>query len=145
MGVVVPFNYQAWIASYPELTYVDDKQAMSYFGIAGSLHRNDGGGPVDDPVQQLALLNMVTAHLAKLYAPNADGTPNTAGVGRVSDATQGSVSVSLDYGTVSSSQAFWLQTKYGALYWQATSAFRTMRYMPYRRSFSPFPWRRRWY
>jgi uncharacterized protein DUF4054 len=135
VGIVVQWTYDGWIAQYPELTYVSDKAAAAYLTIATTLHRNDGGGPVEDAATQLNLLNMVVAHLAQLYAPNADGTPNASLVGRITDATQGSVSVSTDYGTITPSMAFWLQTKYGALYWAATAPYRTARYLPHRRFF----------
>jgi hypothetical protein len=33
-------------------------------------------------------------------------------------------------GTVVYGQAYYLQTQWGAMYWQATARFRTMRYIP---------------
>lgn len=137
MGVIVQFNYAAWIANplyAPFAATVDQDQAQAYFDIATTLHRNDGGGPVNDATQQLNLLNMVTGHLAALFAPPAPAQSATGLVGRINSATQGSVSVQAAYSNnVSEQMAFFIQTKWGAMYWVATAPFRTMRYMPSRR------------
>jgi Protein of unknown function (DUF4054) len=132
MGVVVQFNYAAWAALYPEFgTTVTQTQADGYFDIATTIHRNDGGGPVNSPAQQIQLLNMLTAHIAQLMAPPSPGQQPSQIVGRINSATQGSVSVQAAYSTnVSQQMAFFIQTKYGALYWTATAPYRTMRYRP---------------
>lgn len=135
MGVVVSFNYAQWIATYPEFTgLVSQSQATSYFAIATTIQRNDGGGPVNSADQQLSLLNMLVAHIAALFGPSAAGQSATPGgiVGRISGATQGSVSVqAAAYSSnVSEQMAWFIQTKYGAMYWVATAPFRTMRYLP---------------
>ena len=132
MGVVVQFDYGAWSALYPELAAgVSQPQAQQYFNLATAIHRNDGGGPVNDPVQQLSLLNMVTAHIAALFAPPTAGQQPNNLVGRINSASQGSVSVQAAYSNnVSEQQAWFIQTKYGAMYWAAAAPFRTMRYVP---------------
>ena len=133
MGVVVSFDYTVWSAAYPELAvYVSSAQAQEYFNIATSVHRNDGGGPVNDATQQLNLLNLLTAHIAFLFAPPAAGqAPNNNLVGRINSASQGSVSVQAAYSNnVSDQMAWFIQTKYGAMYWAATAPYRTMRYVP---------------
>lgn len=134
MGVVVQFDYAAWIALYPEFgSTVSQPQAQQYFTIATTIHRNDGGGPVNDPTQQLALLNMMTAHIAALMAPPAPGQQASSLVGRINSASEGSVSVQAAYSNnVSEQMAWFIQTKYGALYWTATAPYRTMRYVPNR-------------
>jgi hypothetical protein len=103
--------------------------ASAYFAEACLYHRNDGGGVVNDPVTQLTLLNMVTAHIAKRYATDANGNAPSDLVGRIASATQGSVSVSTQDSDTQPSAQFWKQTKYGADYWQMTRRFRTMRYI----------------
>ncbi|MET2743995.1 DUF4054 domain-containing protein, partial [Staphylococcus caprae] len=60
-------------------------------------------------------------------------------VGRVASATEGSVSISLDYGTMGNNERFYLQTPYGNLYWQMTKRFRSFLY---RLGKSPMPVRR---
>lgn len=134
MGIIVQFSYQAWIANPLYAGFaatVDSDQAQGYFDIATTIHRNDGGGPVNDAAQQLNLLNMVTGHLAALFAPPAPGQAPSTLVGRISSATQGSVSVQAAYSNnVTEQMAFFIQTKWGALYWLATAPYRTMRYIP---------------
>ena len=75
------------------------------------------------------LLFLVTAHLAALYS-GIGGQPASPLVGRVAQATEGTVNVSVDAGPVTASQAWWMQTKYGAAFWQASMRYRTMRYVP---------------
>jgi hypothetical protein len=77
------------------------------------------------------LLNMLTAHIAMMNSGiTASSVPNGGSsqlVGRISDATQGSVSVSADMGTAGpagGSAPWYQQTKYGAAYWQATAGYR---------------------
>lgn len=135
MGVIVQFDYAAWLALYPEFTTtVNSGQAQQYFNLATTIHRNDGGGPVEDATQQLSLLNILTAHIAALFAPPATGQSASGLVGRVNSATQGSVSVQAAYSNnVGEQMAWFIQTKYGAMYWTAITPFRTMRYLPSRR------------
>lgn len=54
-------------------------------------------------------------------------------VGRVSDATEGAVSVSAELNTApltNPGQAYYSQTKYGFQFWQATARFRTALFLP---------------
>ncbi|CAN7375008.1 DUF4054 domain-containing protein [Bradyrhizobium sp. LjRoot220] len=136
MGVIVSFDYATWIANplYAGfVTTVDAPAAQGYFDIATTIHRNDGGGPVCDATQQLNLLNMLVGHLAGLFAPPSPGVAPSGVVGRISSATQGSVSVQAAYSNnVTEQMAWFIQTKWGALYWTATAPFRTMRYIPNR-------------
>lgn len=132
MGVIVAFDYTAWLAIYPEFTAtVNAPQAQEYFNLATSIHRNDGGGPVNSAAQQLSLLNMLTAHISAMFAPPAAGQKASGLVGRINSATQGSVSVQAAYSNnISEQMAWFVQTKYGAMYWTATAPFRTARYRP---------------
>ncbi len=144
MGVVVAFNYAAWAALFPEFSLtVDEAQADVYFEIATGFVRNDGGGPVTSAQTQTDLLNFVTAHLAFLYS-GTNTQPAAQLVGRISNAAEGSVNVATDYGNnVSQSMAFWLQSKYGALFWARTAVYRTARYLVGRNNLGlagpPFP------
>lgn len=132
MGVIVTFDYAQWKAIYPEFDQtVNAGQAQQYFQLATTVHRNDGGGSVNNADQQLALLNMLTAHIAALMAPSTAGGQASGLVGRISSATEGSVSVQAAYSNnVSQQMAWFIQTKYGAMYWTATAPFRTMCYVP---------------
>ena len=128
MGIQVSFNYPQWIVRYPEFNYLSLLIVQEYFNEATLYHRNDGGGPVNDANQQSLLLNMLTAHIAKLNAPLRTGQPAPDTVGRVSNASEGSVSVALEFSSTAEAAQWYNQTKYGAAYWAAIRAFRTMRW-----------------
>lgn len=139
MGAVVAFNYTQWIARYPEfnqagILVVSDQQAQAYFNEATIYHRNDGTGPVTQASVQLALLNMLTAHIAARYAATTPvsgaGQPASPLVGRIGSATEGSVNVSIDLNVPAGTAQWYAQTKYGLDYWTATAPYRTMRYAP---------------
>lgn len=141
MGVKVAFSYGDWIAIWPEFSTVNSAQATQFFGIATTLHANDGTGPIMDPVQQTALLNMLTAHIAALWSTNGKPSATNTPPGRISSASEGSVSVNYEYATtpINATAAFFLQTKYGALYWAATSPYRQMNYVSTPATPSTFP------
>lgn len=140
MGAVVGFDYAAWLNFFPEFGYVSAPQAALYFDIATTAHRNDINGPVVDAAKQLQLLNIVTAHVAALFAPKVPGgDPANALVGRIASASEGSISVSADFGSLPSSAAWWSQTRYGAMYWQLTKPYRNATFvLGPRRVFDPF-------
>lgn len=125
MAVVV-FNYLGWAARYPELAATANQDlAELYFLEAELFVNNSPWSVVCDVARRTLFLNMVTAHIAWLSAPDRQGV-----VGRLSQASEGSVSASFDYGTQAASAAFWLQSPYGASFWQATAGYRTMHYLP---------------
>lgn len=134
MGVVIAFSYANWVARYPEFAAIAQPTVEQYFAEATIYHSNNGSGPVDDPTVQSALLNMVTAHVAARYSQSqgspVPGQPQDANsvVGRISNASEGSVSVQTENQYPPGSAQWWQQTKYGSDYWNATKAYRTMRY-----------------
>ena len=141
MGCVVQFNYAQWVMRYPEFSpRVPPALAQDYFTEATLYQRNDGTGPINDPASALLLLNMLTAHIAELNAPKGDGEQASPLAGRISSAGQGSVNVATEYPVEPGSQAWFVQTRYGAAWWQATASLRSMRYRAGpRRRFNPFP------
>lgn len=132
------FDYANWVALFPQLAGVTESQATLYFNNFAVLYvRNDGGGPVDDPVMQAGLLNLTVAHIATLLSPTVNGVPTTGGstppsplVGRINQATEGTVNVSTEMPDQQPNAAWWNQTPYGAAVWMALKPFRTFRYMP---------------
>lgn len=145
MGVQVTFDYNAWIQRYPEFHQnVGIELAQDYFNEATIYHRNDGVGPPTNPQVQLMLLNMITAHVAQMYAADAQsGQSASSIVGRITSAGEGSVNVSAEMTGPDAAQ-WWYQTKYGASYWNATKQYRTMRYKAgFVRPINPFPYSRR--
>lgn len=136
MAIAV-FSWAAWSALYPKLVAagVTEPYATALFnGPAGLFMDNTEASPIGDVNRRTTFLYMIVAHLAALEGPGSTGT-----VGRLSSASEGSVSASFDYGTQSASAAYWLQTPYGAQYWQATAPYRTMRYIAAPPSPSQFP------
>lgn len=135
----VAFDLTGFRALYPEFAGVSDAQLNAYFGQAGLYLANDTCNPAFGAGVMPQLYNMLVAHLTWLFAPrDASGNPATTGaspaslVGRINSATEGSVSVQADMGDAnagSPSQAFYMQTRYGAQFWYATAQFRTARYV----------------
>lgn len=130
MGAVATFSFPAFAARYPEFAGLDQGLASLYFSEATLYLRNDGTGPVQDAGQQLVLLNMLTAHIAKLNALNPDGSSASGFVGPITSATEGSVSVSSGLVVEPGSAGWFAQTSYGYSFWTATAPYRQARYVP---------------
>lgn len=143
MAVAV-FDYAAWGLRYPELKgAVGPDLAASYFAEAGLYLDNTDCSPVADVTVRGLLLNMLVSHIAVLSgALEADGKPSGM-VGRVSSATEGSVSVSFDTGLAPGTAAWFQQTSYGLSFWQATKPYRMARYVP-AQPYLTDPWRSPW-
>lgn len=141
MGAVATFVYTDWIARYPEFTgTVNPTLASVLFNEATVYLRNDGGGPVSSVAVQTMLLYKLTAHIAQLGFGSSQQAVGPL-VGRITDAAEGSVHVSVDTGEPTPGTAAWyMQTKYGADYWAATAVYRTATIRaPARRNFNPWP------
>ena len=132
---VVVFDYPLWAARYPEFSAVSMAQAQRYFDEACIFCQNDGFSPVQNLNQRRVYLDMLTAHIAALNGGlTACGSVAPGGgvgiVGRITSATEGSVSISADYGQGGGdgpSSAWYQQTPYGAMYWAATAQYRMFR------------------
>lgn len=124
------FEYQSWAFSFPELApWVPPGKAAQYWDEATMLISNGARSPITDIPTRTKLLNLAVAHLAKLRSPIGGQEPSGL-VGRISSATQGSVSVSTSYMSPASAE-FWNQTPYGAMLWVALAPYRTFRYIPH--------------
>lgn len=130
MGSVV-FDPTAFRLRFAEFASLSDALLNLYFGEASTLMlRNDDCSVVTDLTQRATLLNYAVAHLCALNAKNADGSLARDGVGRVNEARQGTVQVSLFMPSSESEMAAWYnQTPYGAAFWSMTSQFRTFDYV----------------
>jgi hypothetical protein len=134
----VAFVYQTWVGMFPEFGSVNDELAQGYFLRASMICANSTINPLFCYGTLQTVLYLLTAHIAKLNAPVDDngnpttvGQPNPSIVGRINSATQGSVSVQAEWGNGSSSsptEAWYLQTKYGAEAWTGMAPVRTFRY-----------------
>ena len=136
MGVIVQFSFANWAAAFPQfvtsapnfIALTETQVVNVILPIAQQYCRNDGGGPVNDAALQAQLLNLMVAHVAQLLFGSAL-QPLSPLVGRVSDASEGSVAVAVDFPTTASN-AWFAQTQYGAAYWQMLLPFRLGRYVP---------------
>lgn len=129
MGAIAQFDPVAFAATYPEYASLPAGQLQGYFALAGLYLANDGTGPVQDVVTQDLLMSLLVAHIAKLNA-TVNGVAPSGLVGRISSASEGSVSVSVDASGVPGSAAWFAQSPYGFQFWQATARFRRARYVP---------------
>jgi len=132
-GGVVAFSYSGWSTRYPELAFsVSQPLAQMYFNEAQLYCDNTPTSSIRDASpggQREMLLNMVTAHIAALNAP-LNSQESSPLVGRISNATQGSVSVAAQNDYPPGTVQWFQQTKYGAAFWTATAQYRTMHYVP---------------
>lgn len=72
----------------------------------------------------IVMMNLLVAHLAFLTQRDPSA------VGRISDATQGSVSTSLSYPSdQGATQSWYAQSQYGAELWRMMAPYRTARYV----------------
>ncbi|PVX61241.1 DUF4054 domain-containing protein [Paraburkholderia unamae] len=130
-GGVVTFSWGDWSARYPELaTSIYEALAQLYFNEAQLYCDNTPTSLIRDTSpggERELLLNMMTAHIAALNAP-LNGQPSSPLVGRISGASEGSVSVQSQNDYPPGTVQWYQQTKYGAAFWAATMKYRTMLY-----------------
>lgn len=125
---VVTFDPTLFKVAYPEFASAANASLLANFGLAQLVLNNSCRSLVCDATKRETLLNLLVAHVTQLRN-GMNGQQPGGLVGRVSQATEGSVSVSAEFPT-NPGAAWFLQTAWGALYWQATSQYRTMRYIP---------------
>lgn len=128
-GVAV-FNPTMFLARYPEFASVSTDLLQTCFYEAGLYLNNSPQSIVRDVFIRLVLLDMLTAHIAFLGgALTPDGQPRP--VGRVNQATEGSVNASFEMNSPTPGSGPWfLQSQYGAAFWQATTQYRSAFYIP---------------
>ncbi len=137
---VVTFDFATWTGIFPEFSACSSAQGQSWFNRASFLCGNEACNPANRQPGMLAdLLYLLTSHIAWLNAPrDAKGNPAATGqpappiVGRIDQASEGSVSVHADMGDVnagSPSQAWYMTTRYGTEYWAATAFVRQAVYV----------------
>lgn len=124
--VFVPTDFKA---AYPEFATVADAALTANFGLATLQLTNSCGSRVANAAARETLLDLLTAHITQLRN-GINGQPAGGLVGAISNAREGSVSVSAEFGTLAYGQAYYMQTQFGALYWQSTAKYRTMRFIP---------------
>jgi hypothetical protein len=131
----VPFDYDRFVSAFPQFVGVDSDTIERMWTIAGLTFRNDATSPEPDLTVRAYLLGLLTAHIAVLFA----GPPGSPGgmyagstmVGRINSKSVNGVSVGAEgFPGVNGTQAWYLQSQYGALFWKLTAAYRTMHYFP---------------
>lgn len=120
----VVFDKARFQTAYPEVRATDAQLEM-WFVQAESLLDNTGRSIVKKPEEREMLLFLLVRHFAALAERAAQGGL----VGRIASASEGSVSVSADMGAAIGNAAWYLQTPYGATYWQLTAKYRRFRYV----------------
>ncbi len=130
-GVVV-FDYAAWILQYPEFTTtVNSGQGQADFNQATLYLDNTAGSPIVDAAvggKRETILYLTTAHVAQLLQGSSI-QPVSPLVGQITNASEGSVSVAVAKFEPASA-AWWAQTRYGLMAWQAMAPYRTALYVP---------------
>lgn len=123
-GAIATFVPADFRLAYPAFAVnPPDPVLLAYFNLGGTVWlRNDGTGVVRTVALQTQLMYMLTAHLTYLFS-GPDGLNPSDIVGRISSATEGSVTVASEYASTNNSQWF-DQSPYGAAFWQATAALR---------------------
>lgn len=139
------FNYAGFAARFPEFATVAQPTITAYAAeiwVRLPTLATLTGDPGIDGRNGL-LLNLATAHLTALYS-GVNGNAPAELVGRIDDASQGSVHVHADAGEVPKAAVWWYQTKYGIDFWQQSQARRTFHYSPpMPRNPGVLPWRTR--
>lgn len=132
MDGVVVFDPVEFRSLYPAII-ATDAQLEDYFAMAETFLDNTECSVVKDLAARKRMLYLLVAHIATLTGMAEKGNPV---VGRISNATEGTVSVSLDYGTMGNNERWYLQTPWGAMYWQLTKKYRSA---VYRLGIAPMP------
>jgi hypothetical protein len=130
MAVVV-FDPAAFVATYPEFTGVDPARLTSMFTVAEqSILDNTDNSPVMDINVRTQLFYLLVGHLLLIFGI-APTSPDNTPPGRLSSATEGTITTAFEYiMPAGSGLAPWfLQTKYGAMYWMMTAPYRSALYI----------------
>jgi hypothetical protein len=129
---VAVFVYADWLLRYPEFAAVTEPTAQAYFDDVGALWIDNSESSTICPLRRrLILMYMLVAHLAFMAKSSASGSGLA---GRISSASEGSVSVSTEYNGPAG-LAWFAQSPYGQAYIQAMAGARQWRYrVPAQRS-----------
>ena len=128
--MIAVFNPTVFFARYPEFSAVSPTRLGVLFLEAGLYLSNCDSSPVQNITRRGVLLNMLTAHISYLAGDlNADGQARP--VGRISQAAEGTVSATFEgVPPTPGTGAWFMQSQYGAAFWQATTSLRGFRYNP---------------
>jgi hypothetical protein len=135
----VVFDFPTFAAMFPEFSGLNATIGLAYFTRAtGSIIANAATNPANADGNLMYLVYLATAHVAWLNSPkDASGNPSATGqpasplVGRISSASEGSVSVQTEWpaNDPTAQQNYLSQTRYGVELWTALAPYRTARYL----------------
>lgn len=124
MGIVT-LDVAEWKAKYPQYTALSDAQVEDLFFAASGYLENTDFSVVSDLARRKWLLYLLMAHIAYLSYKDSSGNGGDPGmVGYVASASTGSVGVSSGLSGVPFNKAFFFQSQFGIMYWNATSIYR---------------------
>lgn len=131
---VVTLDIPKFRAIFPEFSDVTDVQLQFLFDEATDYLNNSEYSVVPEYAKRERLLYLLMAHLAYIRYGYLDAGGNKVGgsgfVGRISSATEGSVSVGSELGAMSVGTAWYTQSPYGLAFWQATKVYRMAKWYP---------------
>lgn len=130
--MTISFDSTTFLLRFPAFQGLSAALLQLYFNEACVLLDPTDSSVVKDATVRQSLLYLLTAHIAQVnqgLTASCGGQSSQALVGRVTSASQGSVSVSTDFGSVTSAQAWYAQTPYGAQYWVMSAKYRSLRYV----------------
>ena len=129
MAIVV-LDIDKFRAMFPEFSNVPDAQLPFLFDQATDYLNNSECSLVEDAIKRERLLYLLMAHLAYVRYGDNKGNGGSGLVGRLSSASEGSVSVSSEAGQVEFRYMWYTQSQYGMDFWQATKVYRMANYYP---------------
>lgn len=126
MAQVVEFDVTEFRAIYPVFSSITDAQ-LQYFFTKATMRINNTVNACVPYDQRKIYLYLLVAHMAELQ--NGINAGNGNMVGNVSGATQGSTSVSIAVPPTNSGNFWYMQTPYGAEFWDLTKKYRSALYV----------------
>lgn len=129
MAIVV-LDISKFRAMFPEFSNLTDAQLPFLFDQATDYLNNSEYSLVIDVIKRERLLYLLIAHLAYVRYGDANDNGGSGMVGRLSSASEGSVSASSDAGQIEFRYMWYTQSPHGMDYWQATKVYRMANYYP---------------
>src|ERR1700722_8507486 len=144
-GVVV-FDPVAFAQLYPAFSNTLAAVLNNNFVLAQLFLSNTCCSVVADAPTRSTLLNLIVAFITLQLNGNKTQPAQTSLVGRISEASEGTVRGSLQFASsMNDTEAFWSQNQYGEMFWQASLVYRLATYVPPCDLYEDFgPWNSGW-
>lgn len=113
---------------YPEFIDLPDLVIENIFQYAELIIENTGSSIVTDDKKRKLFLYLLSAHIAFLNGRLSDD-PGMAGMaGTITSSTQGTTSVGMNIGTLTGSNSWLSQTRYGTMLWKMLRPYVSLMY-----------------